>query len=106
MVFLICLFLMVAAPLLHIVLCSLHVTGHLKLPLAAITLTCLIAGIALPVLASYIDIINLPATVRCATPSVGFAFLGLLATITVIPLSAIVFYLISYYKRKKVITPS
>lgn len=102
--FLLELFLMIAAPLAHIVLGILHITGRIKLSISVITLICLIAGIVLPVLASYIDIVNLPSDVKCATGSVGFSFLGMFFTIAVIPASAIVFYLIAYYKRKKLNT--
>jgi hypothetical protein len=89
-----------AAPVAHIILGILQGTGRIKLSITIITLICLIAGIVLPVLASYIDIVNLPADVKCATGSVGFAFLGMFFTITVIPASAIIFYIIAYYKRK------
>jgi len=103
-IFLLELFLMVAAPVAHIVLGVLHITGRIKLSISAITLICLIAGIVLPFLVSYIDIINLPPDVKCATGSVGFIFLGLIITIAVIPASALIFYTIAYYKQKKLNT--
>jgi heme/copper-type cytochrome/quinol oxidase subunit 2 len=71
--------------------------------ITATTLVCMILGVVLPVFASYIDIMNLPPDVKCATPSVGFAFLGLLITVIFVPLSAIIFYFMVYYKRKKVV---
>jgi hypothetical protein len=99
--FLVELVLIFAAPVAHIILSILHFTGHVKLSITIITLICLIAGIVLPVLASYIDIVNLPTNVKCATGSVGFAFLGMFFTIAVIPASAIIFSIIAHYKRKK-----
>lgn len=100
-IFLLSLILMIAAPVMHVILCSLRVAGRLRLSITVVTLLCLIMGIILPVLATYIDIINLPPGVKCATPSVGFAFLGFVITGTVIPVSAILFYVIAYYKKKK-----
>lgn len=100
--FLVELLLMIAAPLAHVILCILYLTGRIKLAVTVITLICLMAGIALPVLASYIDIVNLPPDVRCATGSVGFAVLGGLIAIIVIPVAAIIFHIIAWYKHKKV----
>jgi hypothetical protein len=95
------LMLIVIAPVAQIILSILNLTGRVKMSLIVITLICLIAGIVLPVLASYIDIVNLPSDVKCATGSVGLAFLGMFITIAVIPASAIIFSLLAYYKRKK-----
>ena len=83
-----------------IVLGVLHQLGRIKLSILIITLTCLIAGILLPILGTYLDMINLPPNVKCATGSLGFAALGILITIIVIPASAIIFYIIAYYKKK------
>jgi hypothetical protein len=99
-IFLLELLLMIAAPLAHIILCVLNIAGRIKLSIVIITLICLLAGIILPVLASYIDIVNLSSDVKCATGSVGFAFLGMFITIAIIPISAVIFYMITYYKRK------
>ena len=90
--------LMIAAPVAHIILCVLYVTGRVKI---FMVLICLVAGVALPLLASYIDIMNLPSDIKCATGSVAFAFLGMLFTVAVIPVSAIIFSIIDHYKRKK-----
>lgn len=93
--------LMIAAPVAHIILCVLYVTGRVKISMTIITLICLVAGVALPLLASSIDIMNLPSDIKCATGSVGFAFLGMLFTVAVIPVSAIIFSIIAHYKLKK-----
>jgi hypothetical protein len=93
--------LMIAAPVVHIILCILYVTGRIKMSMVIISLICLIVGVLLPLLASYIDIMNLPSDVKCATGSVGFAFLGMLFTVVVIPISAIIFSITAHYKRKK-----
>lgn len=90
-----------AAPIAHIILGVLHSQGRIKLSNAITTLICLIAGIIFPLLASYIDNMNLPSDVKCATGSVGFALLGMFFTITLIPASAIIFSVMAYYKRKK-----
>jgi hypothetical protein len=105
LMFLLSLLLMIAAPIIHIILCSLRVAGRTRLTVIATTLICLIAGTILPVLASYIDIINLPPGTKCATPSVGFAFLGFAITGTVIPLTAIIFSIIIHYKNKRLHMP-
>ena len=101
MVFLLCLVLLVAAPLVHIILCSMNISGRVKISIILITLLSIIGGIALPILASYIDIMNLPPSVKCGTPSLGFMYLGILLTVTTIPVSAIIFSIIAYYRRKK-----
>jgi len=100
-VFLFCLLLMVAAPVSHIILCSLHLAARVRMSITLITLLCILAGLVLPTLASYIDLVNLPSDIKCATGAVGFAMLGMMLTIVVIPVSAIIFYIISYYKNKK-----
>ncbi|WP_158827428.1 hypothetical protein [Mucilaginibacter lacusdianchii] len=92
---------MITAPVAHIILCSLHIAGRISLSIILITLICFLLGIVLPVLASYLDIINLPPGTKCATPSVGFAFLGISLTAVVIPVSTIIFSVITYYKKKK-----
>ncbi len=101
MIVIICFVLMIAAPVLHLVLCGLRLAGRIRLPLWVITLICLPAGVLLPALASYLDILNLPAGIKCATASVSWVFLGLFLTITIIPVSAVVFSLIAYYKQRK-----
>ncbi|WP_216351059.1 hypothetical protein, partial [Mucilaginibacter polytrichastri] len=76
MVFLLCFLLLIVAPVIHIIWSILHVQKRVKLPLAAITILCLFMGVAFSILATYIDVHNLPAGTRCATPSVGFIFAG------------------------------
>jgi len=98
------LLLMITAPVAHVVLCILSQTGRIRLSISVITIFCLLAGIALPILASYLDIINLPSDVKCATGSAGFAVIGTTASAVLIPLSAMVFYITAYYKRKKLNT--
>ncbi|CAM4426690.1 hypothetical protein SAMN06265348_12121 [Pedobacter westerhofensis] len=93
--------LMIAAPVAHIVLCSMSYSSRINLSIIVITMLCLVAGIILPVLASYIDILNLPSDVKCATGSAGFAVLGTAATAVLIPISALLFYIIAYFRRKK-----
>jgi len=99
--FLLELLMMIAAPIAHIALSVLFVNGRIKLSIIVITLICLVTGIVLPILASYIDIINLPSDVRCATGSVGFAYVGMSLTVMIIPISALIFYLVLWYKRRK-----
>lgn len=103
--FLSSLLLMVAAPTIHITLCSLRLAYRIRLSVIAITLRCLLAGMVLPIIASYIDIINLPPGTKCATPSVGFAFLGLAITGAVIPVTAIIFSFLIYRKNKRLQMP-
>jgi hypothetical protein len=79
----------------------LRIAGHTRMSVIMVTLICLPAGIILPALASYIDMINLPAGVKCATGSVSFMFFGMFITFTVIPASLIIFSIIAYYRRKK-----
>jgi hypothetical protein len=98
------LLLMIAAPVAHVVLCLLCQTGRIKLSITVITIVCLVSGFILPSLATYIDIINLPPEVNCATGSVGFVVIGTSVTAVVIPLSAIIFYIVAYYKRKRLNT--
>jgi ABC-type enterochelin transport system permease subunit len=95
------LLLMLAAPVSHVVLCILNQNGRIKLSIINITIICLLAGILLPSVASYIDIINLPSDVKCATGSVGFAVIGTGATVVLIPMSTLLFYIIAFYRRKK-----
>lgn len=101
-VFLLELLMIITAPLAHIILCLLNIKGRIKVSIIIITLICLIAGIVLPIFASYIDLINLPSDIKCATGVVGFAILGMLITVAVIPASAIIFSVIAYHKRKKI----
>ncbi len=96
---------MVAAPIIHLILCSLRLTYRIRLSVVAITLMCLLAGMVSPVIASYVDIINLPPGTKCATPSVGFAFLGLAITGAVIPVTAIIFSILIYRKSKRLQMP-
>jgi len=100
-IFLLTLLLIVAAPILHITWCTLHLAGRTPVSFAAITFFCMVLGVAFPILASYIDIVNLPPDIKCATGSVGFAIIGIFITVVVIPISAIVFYSIAYYQRKR-----
>jgi uncharacterized membrane protein len=101
MLFLLCIVLIFAAPITHLVWCTLKIKGLVSLPIAAITLICLVLGIILSVLATYIDIKNLPAGTICATPSIGFAFLGIAISCIIIPISTIIFYIINYYSNRK-----
>ncbi len=103
--FLSSLLLMVAAPTIHITLCSLRLAYRIRLSVIAITLRCLLGGMILPIIASYIDIINLPPGTKCATPSVGFAVLGLAITGAVIPVTAIIFSFLIYRKNKRLQMP-
>jgi hypothetical protein len=88
MLFLLCIVLIFAAPITHLVWCK--IKGLVSLPIAAITLICLVLGIILSVLATYIDIKNLPAGTICATPSIDFAFLGIAISCIIIPISTII----------------
>jgi len=95
------LLLMIAAPVAHIVLCVLNTRGRVKISITIITISCLLAGFILPVLASYIAILNLSENLKCATGLVGFAVIGLLLSVVVIPLSALIFYMQQQYDRRK-----
>jgi hypothetical protein len=95
------LLLMLAAPVAHVVLGILSLNARIKLSIINNSIICLLAGLLLPSLASYIDIINLPSDVKCATGSVGFAVIGTSATVILIPMSALIFYSIAFYRRKK-----
>ena len=99
--FLLELIMMIAAPVMHIWLSTLYLNGRITLSILTITLISLVTGITLPILASYIDILNLPPDIKCATGSAGFAAIGISLTIIIIPLSAITFYIIGWYKRRK-----
>jgi hypothetical protein len=99
------LFLIVAAPLLHIFLCCLRYAGRIKLSIGIITMLCMMAGFILPILATYINIVNLPSDIKCATGSVALAFLGILITFVTVPLSAVLFSSVAHYKSKKANIP-
>jgi len=101
MIFLLCLVLMIAAPLIHIVWSILSIKKYVSHSLAAITAITLLMGIIFPVLATYLDIINLPPDTRCATPSIGFVFLGLALTGVVIPIMGLIFFAITYVQRTR-----
>lgn len=101
MIFLFCLMLLILSPLAHIILCSLHSCGRLKTSILLITFLCLPGGLTLPVLASCIDVANLPQGVKCGTPALRFAYIGSFLTILVIPASAVIFDVIAYYQRKR-----
>jgi hypothetical protein len=101
MILLLELILILSAPIAHIILCRRRINGRINLSIIAITFFCMIAGIGLSILAAYIDINNLPPEIKCATGSAGLAVLGMFIAASVIPLSAIVFYLIGYYRKKK-----
>lgn len=94
---------MIAAPVAHVVLCSMSHSSRIKLSITVITIICLVAGIIFPVLASYIDILNLPADVKCATGSAGFAVLGSAASAVLIPIFTVIYYILAYFRRKKLI---
>lgn len=99
LMYLFCLLLMIAAPTGYLVLNILRSKGKISTNKILIVLLCLLAGIALPVLATYLDIKNLPEGTICAMPSVGFAFLGIAITITIIPFMAVVFFVIGLYRK-------
>lgn len=93
--------LILLSPVVHINLNIMHIYGRVRLSIALITIICLVAGLLLPLLASYIDILNLPPGTRCATGSAGFAVIGTFLTLVSILVSAIVFYIIAYYRKRK-----
>ena len=95
------LFLIVAAPVLHVILCLMRVTGRIRLSIGIITLLCFVVGFILPVLATYINIANLPPGIKCGTGSVALAFLGIFITFVAVPFSAVVFSIISHFENKR-----
>ena len=103
MIFLLCFALIFAAPVLHIILGILRINKRIRLSLAAIGFICVVTGIIFPVLATYIDIVNLPKGVMCATPSIGFVFLGFGVTAIAIPVIALILFITDYYRNKKAI---
>lgn len=100
-IFLLTLLLMCAAPILHIIWCLFRLKGKANVTILLVTAVCLLLGIALPILASYIDIANLHSDTRCATGSVGFAMVGMALTVIIIPVSSVAFYIYEYLKFKK-----
>lgn len=103
MIFLFCIFLIFAAPVIYIIWCILRIRKLSRLTLGAITIICMLTGVVFSILATYIDINNLPAGVRCGNPSLGFAFLGLAFTVIIIPVTGIVFFAIDYFNSRKII---
>ncbi|MCZ4221872.1 hypothetical protein [Pedobacter rhodius] len=100
--FIICLCLLVIAPIIQLVLSVLKMRNKVRISYLFINIFCLFTGLLLPLLATYIDIANLPPDVRCATPSVGFAFIGIGITIIFIPIITVIFYAIVYSRNKKI----
>ena len=101
MMFLVCLVLMIAAPVIHIIWSVLSIKKYVRHSLAAIMVICLLIGIIFPVLATYLDILNLPPDTQCATSSTGFVVIGLAITGVVIPIIGLLFYAIMYHQQTK-----
>jgi hypothetical protein len=93
------LLLMIAAPIAHIIHCIIRLKGRTKRSLITLTLIWFTAGLIMPVLSTYLSIAALPPDVKCATGLGSIMVIGILLTISMIPISTMVFYLVDRYKR-------
>ncbi len=94
------LILLLTAPVLQVVASIFVLRGKIRLGLFWVNFLAIIAGFILPVCATMLAIAGLPAGIKCITGYVGMVILGWMIGVVVIPIVALVFYII-FLRRKK-----
>jgi len=100
------LILILLPPVAQIIFSAQNLNRKIKTPLWLINLLVFISGLVLPVLATIISMATLPAGIKCATGCIGFAFLGWMINVTIVPIIAACTYMASPAKKEEIIPNS